>query len=284
MIIDLNSKSKFDRAPLPLWYDSKNGSKNFLNTLKSSGAVKTNAFTVDFESNVLTIGSREEENCNAEDAITLKVEIDTWTADFTTISVAGSNVSVGKKVNFALEQEDISGPYYEVNLFKSLAGNNKNCDTSLSACECSEDFKDFPALEFDFNGVIFTVEPRYYFSYNNGICTFRVSDSNQWTLGAPVFEEYLSIFDGDQGTATFYRYHEIKKEEIAQSVKEFMKEETTYESKLADDNKTEETDEGIDWSEIIYVIVAFIIICLFAKVFMKDSDDRTERYIEIDDD
>ncbi|OMJ72397.1 hypothetical protein SteCoe_29160 [Stentor coeruleus] len=220
MIIDLNSKSKFDRAALPLWYDSKNGSKNFLNTLKSSGAVKTNAFTVDFESNVLTIGSREEENCNAEDAITLKVEIDTWTADFTTISVAGSNVSVGKKVNFALEQEDISGPYDEVNLFKSLAGNNKTCNTSLSTCECSEDFKDFPALEFNFNGVIFTVEPRDYFSYNNGTCTFRVSESSQWTLGAPIFEEYLSIFDGDQGTATFYRYHEIKKEEAAQPAEE----------------------------------------------------------------
>lgn len=220
VVVSLNSKSRFDRAALPLWYDSKNDSTNFLNSLKSSGAVKVNAFTVDFENNVLTIGSREENGKKPEDAITFKVEVDTWTASFSTISVSGSTVATSNKVNFAMEQEDISGPYEEVTLFKSLAGANKTCDTSSSTCECTEDFKDFPALQFDFDGVIFTVEPRDYFSYKNGTCTFRVSDSSQWTLGAPIFEEYLSIFDGDQGTATFYRYHEIKKEEQAKPAEE----------------------------------------------------------------
>ncbi|OMJ74039.1 hypothetical protein SteCoe_27125 [Stentor coeruleus] len=268
VVVSLNSKSKFDRAALPLWYDSKNDSTNFLNSLKNSGAVNVNAFTVDFENNLLTIGSREEESRKPEDAITFKLAVDTWTADFATISVKGSNVASNNKVNFALEQEDISGPYDEVNLFKSLAGTNKTCDTGASTCECSEDFKGFPALEFNFSGVIFTVEPRDYFSYNNGTCTFRVSDSGQWTLGAPIFEEYLSIFDGDQGTATFYRYHEIKKEEETPKPAEETEEEVEEES----------SSDG--WIIFAYILLILLIILAVGVLIycrcMKAATDYTK--------
>lgn len=212
-IVDLDDDSKYDRSLLPLWFDSKNNSKNFLNTLKNEQKIGANVFSIDLWNMVLTIGDRADQDRNPDEAVKIPISTDTWTCNFSNISLQGSILDENKTFNLAVEQEGIFGPSEKIAILRSIIAEDHNCDSNNQTCQCRSDFADFPNIEFSIEGQVLIIDPHNYMEYQSEYCTFKFYEGDRWTLGQALFSEYFSVFDHDEGSATFYRIHYPKVEE-----------------------------------------------------------------------
>ncbi|OMJ85554.1 hypothetical protein SteCoe_13096 [Stentor coeruleus] len=212
-IVDLDDDSKYDRSVLPLWFDSKNNSKNFLNTLKNEQKIEANVFSIDLWNMVLTIGDRADQDKNPEEAIKIPINTETWTCSFSNISLQGIVLDENSTFNLAIEQEGIVGPSDKIALLRSIIAEDHDCDSKNQTCQCRSDFADFPNIEFLVEGQILIIDPHNYMQYQSEYCTFDFYEGDKWILGQGLFIEYFSVFDHDEGSATFYRVHYPKVEE-----------------------------------------------------------------------
>lgn len=96
--------------------------------------------------------------------------------------------------------------------------NNKTCflvnNTGIILFECKSKYiQNFPPVEFYFDNCKFIFNIKKIFQMYENTCIFKIKpqpnkgkqwDTNKWTLGYSFFQDYITEFDYDHKTVTFY--------------------------------------------------------------------------------
>ena len=75
-------------------------------------------------------------------------------------------------------------------------------------CDCDSVEEGFPTFFFSFGEMIIPIEGKELFNKLSRYCFFNIktynSQQNEWIIGLSIIKKYITQFDYDKGTITFY--------------------------------------------------------------------------------
>ena len=88
-------------------------------------------------------------------------------------------------------------------LLDYLKQNFEACLTigNLIKCSCPTGSSDFPVLRFYIDSIEFSMEPTYYITEEESVCSLKISSgdstNNNWILGIGFLQKYYTVFDAE---------------------------------------------------------------------------------------
>jgi hypothetical protein len=277
---------------LGLSYDNINGERyGLLSTLKKTGTIDKRVFAI--SSSQLFIGNYPTEvkqfpgkfnYCNVTLTEGLdEIYRDGWVCDL-------SHLLIGSSKNFSLAQEipgravfdtsikHIEAPGKFIDLFKdnyfAHNFNGKKCnqieddDKTVFRCEVTENVED---LSFIIGGYGLIIPGSKLFTkLENNMMQFNIIFSkksrNLWTIGRLLLDEYLVVFDNEEGKVGFF----------GENKKNFLKEWTNWwNSGFSNFTSQEHFKYLIIGCVSLGAALLLVIICLVVHAFRSKSDEQT---------
>ncbi len=158
----------------------------------------------------------------------------------------------------------ISAPFQSyVTILSYLKSNFESCLSfgNIIKCSCPSGSSSFPTFSFVIEDTQFKLEPKYYITEENSICSLKITSGDSieeiWILGMDFLQKYYAVFDAEE-----------LKIGLAESVKADLEIDLIYEDTIV---------VGV----ILFVgfFVGLAIIWMVEKVSgWKDLDNKTENF------
>lgn len=156
-----------------------------------------------------------------------------WGCDLHDITIGKTKISINEYASFSVELSSIISTssffnsLYE-NLFKKLILENKckleenDSKFRYYYCECDSIEEGFPTFYFSFGEMIIPIDGKELFNKLSRYCFFNIKtyniQQNEWIIGLSIIKKYISQFDYDKGTISFFSDKPLPKMNIVHNI------------------------------------------------------------------
>ena len=142
-----------------------------------------------------------------------------WGCDIQDITIGETKIPLNEYASFSVELSSIisTSSFFNSlydNLFKQYIVESKckleenDSKFRYYYCDCDSVEEGFPTFFFSFGEMIIPIEGKELFNKLSRYCFFNIktynSQQNEWIIGLSIIKKYITQFDYDKGTITFY--------------------------------------------------------------------------------
>lgn len=142
-----------------------------------------------------------------------------WGCDIQDITIGETKIPLNEYASFSVELSSVisTSSFFNSlydNLFKQYIVESKckleenDSKFRYYYCDCDSVEEGFPTFFFSFGEMIIPIEGKELFNKLSRYCFFNIktynSQQNEWIIGLSIIKKYITQFDYDKGTITFY--------------------------------------------------------------------------------